>query len=41
MAELHLEMPLFNYSACGPFTKHRGRIQKFRETGHLKDLYRN
>ena len=29
------------YSACGPFTAHRGRIQKFRETGHLKHLYRN
>ena len=27
--------------ACGPFTKHRERIQKSRETGHLKYLYRN
>ena len=31
-------MPGFTYSACGPFTKHRERIQKFRETGHLKHL---
>ena len=23
-------------SACGPFTKHRERIKKFRETGNLK-----
>ena len=27
--------------ACGLFTKHRERIQKFRETGNLKHLYRN
>ena len=25
----------------GPFTKHRERIQKFKETGNLKHLYRN
>ena len=25
----------FNYSACGPFTKHCERIGKFRETGNL------
>ena len=41
MPELHLKRPLFTYSACGTFTKHRERIQKFRETGHLKHLYRN
>ena len=29
------------YSACGPFTKHLEGIKKFRETGHLKHLYRN
>ena len=39
--ELHLKQPEFTYSACGPFTKHRERIQKFREAGNLKDLYRN
>ena len=27
--------------AWRPFTKHRERIQKFRETGNLKHLYRN
>ena len=27
--------------ACGPFTKHRERIQNFKETGNLKHLYRN
>ena len=41
MPELHLKQPGFTYSACGPFTKHCGRIQKFREEGNLKHLYRN
>ena len=40
MLELHLKQPGFSYSACGPFTKHRERIKKFRETGNLKHLYR-
>ena len=41
MPESHLRQPGFTYSACGPFTKHHERIQKFRETGNLKHLYRN
>ena len=41
MPELHLKQPGFTYSACGAFTKHRKRIQKFRETGNFKHLYRN
>ena len=41
MPELHLRKPGFIYNACGPFTKHREGIQKFRETGNLKHLYRN
>ena len=41
MPELHLKEPGFTYSPCGPFTKHRERIQKLRETGNLKHLYRN
>ena len=41
MPELHLKQPGFTYIACGPFTKHHERIKKFRETGNLKDLYRN
>ena len=41
MPELQLKQPRFTYSACGAFTKHRERIQKFRETGSLKHLYRN
>ena len=41
MQVLHLKQPVFTYSACEPFTKHRERIQKFRDTGNLKNLYRN
>ena len=40
MPELHLKQPEFSYGACGPFTKHRERILKFREAGNLKHLYR-
>ena len=36
--ELHFKQPGFTYSACGPYIKHRERIQKFRETGTLKHL---
>ena len=41
MPEFHLKQPEFTYSACGPFTKHRETIQKFREAINLKHLYRN
>ena len=41
MPELHLRKQGFTYSACGPFTKHRKRIQKFRETSNLKHIYKN
>ena len=33
MLEMHLRQPQFVYSACGPFTKNKERIQKFKETG--------
>ena len=39
--ELHLKQPEFTYSACRLFTKHRERIQKFRERGNLQHFYRN
>ena len=39
--ESHLKQPEFTYSACEPFTKHRERIHKFRETSNSKHLYRN
>ena len=41
MPEMHLRQPQFTYSACGPFTKHKQRIQKFKETGDTNCLYKN
>ena len=41
MEQLHLKEPGFPYSACGTFSKHRERIQKFRKTENVKNLYRN
>ena len=31
--EMYFRQPQFTYSACGPFTKHKQRIKKFKETG--------
>ena len=31
--EMNLKQPGFTYSACGPFTKNKEKIQKFKETG--------
>ena len=41
MPEMHLRQPKFTYSACGPFTKNKKRIQKFKETGDSRYIYRN
>ena len=51
MPEMHLKQPaVFNtnkkqpdltYSACGPFTKNKQRIQRFMETGDTNYIYRN
>ena len=41
MPEMHLKQPGFTDSACGPFTKNKERIQKFKETGDTKHIYRN
>ena len=40
MPEFHLRQQVFTYSACGPFTKYDW-IQKFKETGDIKDLHWN
>ena len=32
---MHLRQPGFTYSACGPFTNNKERIQKFKETGAI------
>ena len=41
MPEMHLRQPRFVYSACGPFTRHKERIKKFRQTGDTRYIYRN
>ena len=41
MPEMHLKQPGFTYSACGPFTKNKERIQKFKETGDTSFICKN
>ena len=41
MPELHFTQPGLTYSACGLFTKYREWIQKSRDTGNLKHIYKN
>ena len=41
MPEMHLRQPGFTYSACGPFTKHKERIEKFNQTGDTRYIYKN
>ena len=41
IAEMHLRKPGFIYSACGPSTKNKERIEKFKETGDTRYIYRN
>ena len=39
MPEMHLKQPGFTYSACGPFTKNKERIEKvYVEWKHRKKL---
>ena len=40
MPEMHLRQPQFVYSACGPFTKSKERIQKLKETGDTIYVYK-
>ena len=39
MPEMHLKQLGFTYSTCGPFTKNKQRIQKFKETGDTNYIY--
>ena len=39
--EIHLRQPQFTYSACGPFTRHEERIQKFKETRDTNYVFKN
>ena len=41
MLEMHLRQPGFIYSACGPFTKNKERIQKFKEIRDSQYIYQN
>ena len=41
MQAMHLKQPDFTYSACGPFTKNKERIEKFLKTGDTNFIYKN
>ena len=41
MPEMFLRQSGFTYSACGPFTKNKERIQKFKEIGSSRYIYQN
>ena len=41
MPEMHLKQPGVTYSACGPFTKNKERIEKFMQTGNTDFIYKN
>ena len=47
MPEMYLKQPYsldklaFTYSACGPFTNNKEKIQKFKETGDTNYVYKN
>ena len=41
MPEMHLRQPGFTYSACGPFTKNKERIEKFMKSGNTDFIYKN
>ena len=40
MSEMHLRQPGFTYSACGPFTKTKERIEKFMQSGNTVFVYK-
>ena len=41
MPEMHLKQPGFTYSACGPFTRNKQRIQKLMQTGYTDYIYKD
>ena len=41
MPEMQLKQQGFTYSACGPFTKNKERIEKFMQTGNTDFIYKN
>ena len=40
MPDMHLKQPGFTYSASGSCTKNKERIQKFKETGDSRYIYK-
>ena len=41
MPEMYLRQPGLTYSACGPFTRSKERIENFMQTGNTDFIYRN
>ena len=41
MPKVHLRRPRLTYSACGPFTKRKERIQKVKRTWYSQYVYQN
>ena len=41
MPEMHLKQPEFSYSACGPITKNKERMQKFKQTRDSRQINKN
>ena len=41
MPKMHLRQPGFTYSACGPFTKNKQRVEKFMKTGNTDFIYKS
>ena len=41
MPERHLKQLSFTYSACGPFTKNKERIEMFMQTGNTDFIHKN
>ena len=39
--EIHLKQPGFTYIACGPFRKYKERMQKLKQTGDSRYIYKN
>ena len=41
MPEMNLRQSGFRFSACGPFTKNKERIQKLKAPGDSRYIYQN
>ena len=41
LPEMHLKQSGFTYSASGPFTKNKERVEKFMQTGNTNFIYKN